>query len=141
MHRLSWEDNVGPIPEGMVIDHMCRVRACCNPDHLRAVPNVVNSTENTIALLAQKCWRNGKSCDACGGKLYPDYDSPQSRPTCPVCTAKFLANEWDFILSLMRDERLIDLRRQVRVAEARVAEAIAERDKLQRKLAELSNAS
>lgn len=33
-HRWAYEALVAPIPEGMVIDHLCRVRACVNPDHL-----------------------------------------------------------------------------------------------------------
>lgn len=33
-HVLAWEQAVGPIPEGMVLNHLCRVRHCVNPDHL-----------------------------------------------------------------------------------------------------------
>jgi hypothetical protein len=36
-HRLAYEDANGPVPPGMVLDHLCRNRACCNPDHLEAV--------------------------------------------------------------------------------------------------------
>lgn len=36
-HRLSYVQFVGDIPKGMQIDHLCRVRACCNPFHLEAV--------------------------------------------------------------------------------------------------------
>ncbi len=36
-HRLSYEIHVGPIPEDCDLDHLCRNRACCNPDHLQAV--------------------------------------------------------------------------------------------------------
>ena len=36
-HRVAYEDAKGPIPEGLTIDHLCRVRACVNPDHLEAV--------------------------------------------------------------------------------------------------------
>ncbi len=41
-HRLAYELLVGPIPEGMVLDHLCRVRHCVNPSHLRVVTNREN---------------------------------------------------------------------------------------------------
>jgi hypothetical protein len=41
-HRLVYEDTVGPIPAGLDLDHLCRVRACCNPDHLEPVTRQVN---------------------------------------------------------------------------------------------------
>ena len=33
-HRWSYERAIGPIPEGLVLDHLCRVRECVNPWHL-----------------------------------------------------------------------------------------------------------
>jgi hypothetical protein len=36
-HRASYEIYVGPIPKGMTIDHLCRVRACVKPEHLEPV--------------------------------------------------------------------------------------------------------
>ncbi len=41
-HRLVWEKLVGPIPEGMTLDHLCRVRNCVNPDHLEPVTAAEN---------------------------------------------------------------------------------------------------
>lgn len=41
-HRVSYELHREPIPDGMVIDHLCRVRHCVNPDHLRVVTNAEN---------------------------------------------------------------------------------------------------
>lgn len=35
MHRWMYEHMVGPIEAGMELDHVCRVRWCVNPDHLR----------------------------------------------------------------------------------------------------------
>lgn len=41
-HRAAHELLKGPIPEGLTIDHLCRVRCCVNPDHLEAVPHRIN---------------------------------------------------------------------------------------------------
>jgi hypothetical protein len=41
-HRMSYEAFVGPIPEGLDIDHLCRVRNCVNPEHLEPVTRQVN---------------------------------------------------------------------------------------------------
>ena len=42
-HRVSYELFVGPIPDGLVIDHLCRVRNCVNPEHLEPVTTKINS--------------------------------------------------------------------------------------------------
>lgn len=43
-HRYGYELLVGPIPDGMQLDHLCRNRLCVNPTHLEPV----TSRENTL---------------------------------------------------------------------------------------------
>jgi len=42
-HRASWLLLRGPIPQGLIIDHLCRNGMCVNPDHLELVTNRVNT--------------------------------------------------------------------------------------------------
>lgn len=54
-HRVAYEEWVGPIPEGLQIDHLCRVRSCCNPEHLEPVTGKVNvlRSESFAAIYAK----------------------------------------------------------------------------------------
>lgn len=36
-HRYAWETLVGPIADGLVLDHLCRNPSCVNPSHLQPV--------------------------------------------------------------------------------------------------------
>lgn len=58
-HRWTWERLVGPVPEGLDLDHLCRNRACCNPDHLEPVTRRVNllrgATLTAAAASAEEC--------------------------------------------------------------------------------------
>lgn len=42
-HRVAWELFNGPIPAGMEIDHLCRVKHCVNPAHLEPVTHSENN--------------------------------------------------------------------------------------------------
>jgi hypothetical protein len=41
-HRVVWAELVGPIPDGLELDHLCKVRHCVNPDHLEPVTGAEN---------------------------------------------------------------------------------------------------
>lgn len=41
-HRFAYESFIGPIPKGLKLDHLCRVRDCVNPAHLEPVTQQEN---------------------------------------------------------------------------------------------------
>lgn len=49
-HRLIYMILVGPIPDGMHLDHRCRVRRCCNVDHLEPVTPRENTRRGNAVL-------------------------------------------------------------------------------------------
>jgi hypothetical protein len=51
-HRFAYEDRVGPIPDGMTLDHVCRNRSCVNPDHLEPVSMGENTRRGTSPVAA-----------------------------------------------------------------------------------------
>lgn len=85
IHRETYEAFVGPIPDSLQLDHLCRVRTCVNPHHLEPVTNRVNALRGVgpTAINARKThcprgheytpentrirnsgWRACRACDA-----------------------------------------------------------------------------
>lgn len=56
VHRAAYERLVGPIPEGLELDHKCRVPSCWNPAHLEPVTHAAN---------VQRGWLYRTPPDAC----------------------------------------------------------------------------
>ncbi len=42
VHRVSYTHIIGPIPDGLVLDHLCRFRRCANPWHAEPITNKEN---------------------------------------------------------------------------------------------------
>lgn len=84
VHRVAYELTRGPIPDGLVVNHLCRTPACVRPDHLEAVTQAENvaysdrvlgirsvlthcpqgheyTPENTRLRLGK--WRHCRACD------------------------------------------------------------------------------
>lgn len=57
-HRVCYEHYVGPIPEGLTLDHLCKNPPCVNPDHLEPVTQAENVRRGRGADL----WRNKTHC-------------------------------------------------------------------------------
>ena len=63
-HRLSYTVHFAPIPDGLVLDHRCRVRTCVNPWHLDPVTYKVNwwrSFGYCSDVQAQRKWRRAQA--------------------------------------------------------------------------------
>lgn len=54
-HRIAYQILIGPIPDGLVLDHLCREPACVNPDHLEPVTVAENSSRARRGKLATEC--------------------------------------------------------------------------------------
>ena len=63
-HRIGYQLYRGPIPEGLVLDHLCRNRWCVNPDHLEIVTHRENLRRGAMATVIQTGYcRNGHLMD------------------------------------------------------------------------------
>jgi len=82
-HRWAYEQLVAVIPEGLVIDHLCRVRRCVNPAHLEPVTNGENLRRGAGYAL-----RNGMRTTCVNGHEYTEentYRDPKGGIRCRQC--------------------------------------------------------
>ena len=83
-HRAAWLVFRGDIPGDLVVDHLCRVRSCANPDHLELVTSAVNSQRGETG-------RNPSGTYACGthgnedGYLARSSNGLWTRWVCRIC--------------------------------------------------------
>ena len=83
VHRVSYEVFKGHIPDGLTIDHLCRVRCCINPDHLQAVTfkeNILRGTAPAAINARKKTCQNGHLLDEAN-----TYCIPSGGRSCRAC--------------------------------------------------------
>lgn len=79
-HRFVWEITHGPIPPGLEIDHLCRVRNCVNPDHMELVTHKENINRGLRGRMVTHCPQ--------GHEYTSDTLLSKPRRDCKVCHAK-----------------------------------------------------
>jgi hypothetical protein len=86
VHRIVWELLNGPIPDGLQIDHLCRVRCCINPDHLEPVTPRVNTLRGNAPAILVARYRSILTCPR-GHPYSADntYVDPRGWRQCIVC--------------------------------------------------------
>jgi len=84
-HRFVYELQVGPIPDGLEIDHLCRNKGCVRPDHLEPVTHQENGRR--AATRRSHCNRNHPLVD---GNLSIDN---RGRRECLTCKRR-RGREW-----------------------------------------------
>lgn len=103
-HRAFYEHVNGDIPKGLVIDHICRVRCCMNPDHMRAVPQAVNAVENSNSPSALH--KAKTRCPKCGGQYRVKKDGDRECPACKlVLNKRWRAENRDTLLAYYKQWR------------------------------------
>lgn len=70
-HRYSYERFVGPVPEGMQLDHLCRVRSCVNPEHLEPVTNRENVVRGNTSRGPKPHCKRGHAFDSANTYIHP----------------------------------------------------------------------
>lgn len=119
-HRIMYQKLVGPIPEGLQLDHLCRNRKCVNPGHLEPVTAMENTHRGT-GLTAQNArkthCKKGHAFDITNTHAYSDKGKRGRR--CRACGRKSAARREaarrDWALRVLGSEAVRQLTyRQVR---------------------------
>lgn len=87
-HRAAFVLRYGPVADHLVIDHLCRSRDCCNPDHLEAVTNRENAQRGARGRMVTTC-KNGHAYTPANTVLRSD-----GRRACKECRRKWNGNAY-----------------------------------------------
>ena len=88
-HRYAYETFIGPIPEELECDHLCRNRACVNPAHIELVTSSVNSLRGLAPAMIKQFHLSKTHCPH--GHAYDEgntYIAPNGGRECRTCRRK-----------------------------------------------------
>lgn len=93
-HRWAYEALVGPIPDGLEVDHLCRNRACVNPEHMEPVTareNIMRGMGVTAINAAKTHCKHGH--EFTNKNTYIDPSMNGANRACKTCR-KYRLQEW-----------------------------------------------
>lgn len=85
-HRVAYEAFLGEVPDGLVLDHLCRVRNCMNPAHLEPVSHAENVRRGEAP--SRRSWKLNPRSHCPQGHPYDEanaYIRPNGRRMCRAC--------------------------------------------------------
>lgn len=92
-HRVYYERAYGPIPQDLVLDHLCRQRDCVNPEHLEAVTN----RENVVVRGSGPSAINARRTHCANGHPFDEENTifrPNGRRRCRECSRTEARERW-----------------------------------------------
>lgn len=73
-HRVVYEELVGPIPAGHILDHLCERRSCVNPAHMEPVTHRINTLRGKAVLFKTAAEYQIKEVHSLAGARYKPYE-------------------------------------------------------------------
>lgn len=87
-HTVVYTLLVGPIPEGLEPDHLCRLSCCTNPDHIEPVTHAENMRRST-AVQRMREWASAiMHCPSGHGYTPENTYVNNGKRSCRKCTAR-----------------------------------------------------
>lgn len=130
-HRVVYELTKGPIPKGLVIDHLCKNPGCVNPSHLEAVSQSVNMARSAIRSGHQNYYANQSRCKY--GHLYDDINTrldTNGHRRCRICCREDTRQRRLTQIEAMAPAELLERENKQKMARQAIAAASSARMKL-----------